>query len=135
MDNFKLDVQSEGEDQLYQALRIAFDRLHYDVKAVGYTLSEEYGLVFHKYHYNVPEKMGTWNELPFKADAKFCAIMAWNWLQTLSQDDKFAKLPRTQSFDGSTAPGWRVYTDDWGQINGCPSAFVGVLYKIALYGK
>lgn len=129
MDNFHLDITSEGRESLELALRIAFGQHN---KAVAYLVDPKKGLVFF-WHADKNEK--GLQTLPFKLDAIGATDFAVRWLAE-------AEYGPEPGHDGSNGKGWRVYNDRWGRVSypdnehsGWSYSFVAVLPCWAWYGK
>lgn len=121
MDNFKIDIVSEGDEQLRKAFALLQPP---GGKAVGWKRGAQ-DLIFF------------WHDeggvTPFvsPADMDECARIASAWLKTVSAEI----LKSKPDIDGSSGHGWRLYTDSWGRIEGHVYSFVAVRPEWALYGK
>lgn len=121
MDNFHIDVTSEGKSSLILAMRLAFDRGY---KAVGYKIGDK-GLVFYWTMGLGPKDV---IKLPFTLDADGAADFASRWLE----EQDYGRQP---DHDGDNGKGWRVYTEAWGHVAGDSGSFVAVQPAWAMYGK
>lgn len=65
--------------------------------------------------------------LPAPVGMKTAAALAWEWLNTVQRGQQ-------PDIDGSVEPGWLVYLEDWGKVDGEPFG-IGVKATWALYGK
>lgn len=119
MDNFHIDVTSEGKTHLELALKIAFGSYH---KAVGYKVIPDKGLVL----YWIP--VDDMVPLPFKMDSDAIVPIVQGWLA--EQD-----YGREPDHDGDNGQGWRVYCESWGHVNHQFEAFVAIQPAWAMYGK
>jgi hypothetical protein len=120
MDNFHIDITSKGP--LAAAMAIAFGNGP-NMRAVGYRLSLEKGLIF--YQYDSSKRM---TPLPFKLDAAGAADFATRWLAE-------ADYGPEPDHDGHNSKGWRLYCEDWGHVDGEYQAFVAVKPAWAMHGK
>lgn len=118
MDNFKIELVSEGRQKLIDAFKL-LQQSH----AIGYAVTDK-GMVFFWARASTPE----YTPLPFKMDLAQCAEFAWGWLQ---QAD-YGKEP---DHDGDNGKGFRLYCEDWGHVAGRWEAFVAVEPCWAMYGK
>lgn len=151
MDNFRIDITSEGQEQLAAAMSLAFGRFR---QAVGYAIrepvaAERYAFddddLQKKHGWMLKEKSSAspkrlvfyWSDyqnredvvaLPFKMDAAGAADFATRWLAELD----YGKQP---DHDGDNEKGWRLYCEGWGHVDGDSSAFVAVAPAWAMYGK
>lgn len=147
MDNFRLDVTSEGDLGPVMALAFGQDR-----KAVGYAVrnpregerwAEEdcqkhphlwrnwkveprpHRLVF---YWSIKEGTADVVKLPFELDSIGAADFAKRWLA----EQEYGREP---DHDGDNGKGWRVYNESWGHVDGDWSAFIAVSPSWATYGK
>ena len=119
MDNFRIDVTCEGEDSLSLVMKLAFRDGR---KARGYRVSKEKGLIL---YWSINERV---TAFPFGLDAEAAAKMVSGWLA--EQD-----YGREPNHDGDNGKGWRVYNEDWGQVDSEWQAFLAVKPVWAMYGK
>lgn len=120
MDNFQIDITSEGS--IFKAMELAF-RDGPNMRAVGYRISTEKGLIF--YQYGSSARM---TALPFKIDAAGAADFATQWLA----EQNYGPEP---DHDGDNGKGWRLYCEEWGHVDNESQAFVAVQPVWAMYGK
>lgn len=121
MDNFQIKVVSEGD--LRPVMQVACR----NDKATGFRVDLKDGdprLTFFKYAY----KENGVVQFPFAMDCDGMADFARRWLA----EANYGKQP---DHDGDNGKGWCVYTDIWGMVDGCHSAFVAVRPVWACYGK
>lgn len=121
MDNFHLDITSEGD--LVRPMELAFQRP--ERRAEGYLTHPEKGLVFFWYLKEAPP--GT-VPFPFKMDHVGAADFARRWLA----EQNYGPRP---THDGDNGKGWRLYNESWGSIDGCRGSFIAVKPAWAMYGK
>lgn len=148
MDNFHIDVVSKGREQLERALGVAF--FDHNGGAAGYMIErapvndhaaeKEYGKP--DWRRGVPKDRDRlifawggqadgskpYTPFPFKADVKFCADFAEKWLSNTDYTDQ-------PDHDGDNGKGFRVYTTDWGFVDGHRYAICAVEPAWAMYGK
>ena len=127
MDNFHIDVTTQGEKGLLYALNLAF--LNHP-KAKGYAVLPEIGLVFFWSDY---EKIEGFMALPFELDADGATDFAERWLK----ETDYGEEP---NHDGSNGKGYRVYTDSWGHVQNANgglmhSSMCAVQPAYAIHGK
>ncbi len=115
MDNFEINVISEGDKQLLQALELAFGK-H---TAVGWS-AKNGQLVFYRYESSemIP--------LPYGMEADQAFQFAKGWLE------KSAKWGKEPDHDGDNGKGWRVFNQQSGFTH---SVLVAVAPEWAQYGK
>lgn len=119
MDNFKINVVSEGKDDLVLAFKIAFR--HKKDSIVGYRVCPDKGLIFYRYASQRPQVV----HLPFTLDAEGAADFAARWLEQASYGPE-------PDHDGDNGKGWRLY---WGQVASENETMVAVKPNWAMYGK
>jgi hypothetical protein len=151
MDNFHIDITSEGRSALATAMSLAFGKYH---SAVAYAIREAVAGEKHKFEDDaLQEKYGWmlgpktqgkpkrliffWSDsetvsdriaLPFKLDATGAADFAIRWLGELDYG-------RQPDHDGDNEKGWRLYCEGWGHVDGHWGAFVAIAPAWAMYGK
>lgn len=126
MDNFEIDVSSEGRQHFDLAMAIACRR-----PAVGWAVLPDHGLVL---YWDLDSKSPSLvNRLPSPMDAKAASDFVWHWLENTAEKD--VDFNQCHDHDGYNARGWRVYCEAWGQVAGDWRAFVAVRPIWALYGK
>lgn len=131
MDNFRIDITSEGDVNLERALLIAFSRS--GSGAVGYAVRDAVPGVPHETKPRRLVLFWTTREadfvpLPFKLDAAAAADFARHWLA----EQDYGKEP---DHDGHNGRGWRIYNEAWGHVDGDYAAFVAIAPAWAMYGK
>ena len=104
MSVFHFDIKAEGDELLNQAMTLVFS----GEKAVGYVISDEYGIIFcncnSDYHYKPP-----------------------GWLYQ-------TKYPPQPDHDGHNNKGWRLYNNEYGYVGGIFSAIIAVKPAWIEYG-
>ena len=153
MDNFRIDVTSEGREHFDAAMKMAFSSAPGGT-AVAIAVHSKIGLVLY-WHAEKPARLKQqvpWSSqhtgeqraemerlaeaeavavapLPFPLTATAAADYVWHWLTTA------AGYGRAPDHDGDNEKGWRVYNEQWGHVAGNHYAFVAVQPVWAMYGK
>ena len=121
MDNFHIDVTSEGRDMLLLALRLAFRNCPGGT-ASHFHQADKVLVLFWSTHKDA---------IPFLTpmDAAGVEPLVSQWLAK-------ADYGSQPDHDGDNEKGWRVSCDDWGHVKpfGWPS-FVRIEPAWAMYGK
>ncbi len=151
MDNFHIDVTSEGVSRLQDAMRLAFSGHGRNTVATHYAVREAregkrweapdgyrhphlmdwqdrpkpHRLVFFWSGTSSPSDAVA---LPFKLDADGAADFAQRWLA----EQDYGRQP---DHDGDNGKGWRLYCEGWGHVDGQWQAFVAVAPSWTMYGK
>lgn len=141
MDNFSLNIVSDGRDSFEKALEIA---LQHHTSVTHYAVIE-HGVVVNEWT-KVLKKRKTlvlfWcddtsfkpkpTELPFAMKGRELFSFVWGWLE-----DAWTKRLHGQEpdQDGSNGNGWRIFNEDWGHVAGSHGAFVGIQPVWAMFGK
>lgn len=125
-DNAIFNVNGIELSKLQKTLALAFG----EKNVAGYQFIKEKGLCFYSW---VTDK-GKIIPFPTPISPTQAAIIAFDWLK--SSDAKL--VPRegwdaNADHDGSNELGWRVYTEDWGHINGEDAIAIKPAYL--WYGK
>jgi len=119
MDNFRVDVTSEGASSLFHLVVII---ANHRKKIVGWREDAEKGLVFY------------WTEAPgitkllVPTDANRTADLILDWLSSVP-------YPLEPEHDGDNGKGWRLYNEEWGHVGGEWQAAFAVQPVWAMYGK
>lgn len=121
MDNFRIDIISEGLETLKLGMKIAFEKG--GSTAVAYRINPAGALVF-GWHLS----MNSGTPLPVGMDADAAAALAFSWLH----EQNYGKQP---DHDGDNEPGWRLYNEGWGHVDGDSYAIVAVCPAWAMHGK
>ncbi len=125
MDNFKIEIVSEGRKEFEAALRIAFAHAP-GSKATHYAILPDKGMVF---YWHEPESNFKAVALPSEIDVEEAVVLAWAWLT------KKADYEGEPDHDGDNGKGYRIYNEDWGHVHGSHYAFVAIEPAWAMYGK
>jgi hypothetical protein len=126
-DNIIFDVNGIEEEDLLNTLKLAFKISGRNVE--GWKIDNEKGLILFWDAENC-------NKLPTNLNAEqfFLAVVAFlksEEAKNISCKDWDEKADH----DGSNELGWRVYTEDWGMINGYEYSFLAVKPAYVWYGK
>lgn len=150
MDNRSINVCSVGQEDLTLALKIAWKNVpgrtisHYKVINLTQKTSyygepttrhiEEYveddkGIHTLILYWSNPNKKDV-KELPYPLNLDQTITFVEGWLNQVT-------YPKCEEDGGdiSTEKGWKLFTDDWGHVQGDWATFVGIQPKYALYGK
>lgn len=116
MDNFRIDVTSQGERHLAAVFDIVAK-----YKIIGYSV-EDGVLIFYWSEHPAMTK------LPFTLDAKGAVDFVTRWLAEQDYGDE-------PDHDGSNGKGWRAYNEAWGHVKNRWQALVAIHPVWAMYGK
>jgi zinc transporter ZupT len=122
MDNFCINIISEGQDHLTAALKLGFR----DYKATFYAVSPDAKRL--TYFWSDPSGH-ICHSLPFKFTHADAASFTHRWLQ------ESASYSNEPDIDGSCGKGWRVFTDSLGHVDGIWQSIVAIEPVWAMYGK
>jgi hypothetical protein len=125
MDNFHIDITSEGIEEFDQAMKIAFNHAP-GKKTTHYSIDPEKGFIL---FWGAPANGTTADEFPFPLSHIPATALLWQWLITE------AEYGREPDHDGDNEKGWRVYNEDWGMIGNHRYSFVAIQPVWAMYGK
>lgn len=133
MDNFRIDVQSEGRDNLALVMQIIFKShrraTHYAIRGPEYSAKtpKPRRLVL---YWTQPSGSGSDGvlPLPFTLDQEGATDFAHNWLKELDYGTE-------PDHDGDNGKGWRVYNEAWGHVDSHWAGFVAISPAWAMYGK
>ncbi len=136
-DNRVFSVNGEGEEMLLAVLKLAFMQEGDNTAATGWKFSKTKGLILYQYPQDEEDQKRGINAFPTELDATGVMPMVWQWLQSKQAGNvKLEKWDRDEDHDGSNGPGFRVYCDDWGQIEGeGHEAFLAITPAFMWYGK
>lgn len=133
MDNFHVDITSEGHEQLVLAIQILWGVRLTPRTATHYRVDAAKGLIF---YWMDPYAGGSRKveparaviplPFPMKADLAVPFIEAW-----LNQAD----YGREPGHDGSNGHGFRAYVEEWGRVKGEDCSFAAFKPQWAWYGK
>lgn len=138
MDNRLFNINGETEQQLKLAIELALmNEYGNTVKITSYYYCSKKGLVLFDRDYRnkfskFTNRMGV--ETPVNSDELFEIVL--DYLKS-----EHAKNIETEEweddidFDGSTSLGWRLYTEDWGKIDGYDGSYLAVKPVYLWYGK
>lgn len=117
MDNFKLDVTSEGDETLKTVLAL------FRKKMAGYREDTTGNRLI--LYWVASEKSV---KLPFQMELDQAASFVSGWL-------KQADYGTEPDLDGDVGRGWRIYCESWGHVGGEWQAYAAIEPVWALYGK
>jgi hypothetical protein len=131
MDNFHIDITSEGRDEFNMAVGLAMAHVP-GGKVVAYCMHPDRGMVLF-WDWD-PKENGSFEGHPvqkllYQMNAKALSDFAWGWL--LGGSD-YGEEP---DHDGDNHKGWRVYNESWGHVGDCWRARLAIHPEWALYGK
>lgn len=120
MDNFTIEVWSEGKKDFSMAMGIALKHS----KCVGYRIDKEKGLVLMWTKRDIPEYVA----LPYEMNLEQIIEFAWGWLQATPPEGN------QPDHDGSNGRGFKMITNGWGQVDSWQE-FIAIKPIWAMYGK
>jgi hypothetical protein len=121
MDNFHIDIHSEGKESFIKAFILGCR----EYKIIGYRIDENKGMVLY-WSESVKEKI---IKLPYEMKPEQAAIFVYDWLID------HAEYGHRPDIDGDSGKGWKIYTDSWGQVNSEWQTILAVKPIWAMYGK
>lgn len=119
-----------GESLLLQTLELAFAISGHKAKA--WRVTKKSGLILDWY---VQERSQGNNQFPTPMSAAAVYPIVLDWLK--SEEAKETELSRwceDYDHDGHNGPGWQVYCEDWGHVEGS-QGFIGIKPACMWYGK
>lgn len=143
MDNRVFNVNGSGKEMLRAALKLAMvqnqgcygfkDEFKVTDKAEGWIFSPTKGLILLSY---IPSSCKNANKFLTPMGLDSLTETVWEWLkseeaQSIELDGWFADMDH----DGSNGPGWRVYCEDWGQVEGLWGTIAAITPAYMWYGK
>lgn len=141
MDNFRLDVVSEGKDAFSDAIDIALEQ-H---RAASHFVVIDYPCVVNEL-IKADGKRKTlilfWSEddsfepkpSAFPSDMKGAPLetFVWNWLEDMWEKKEHGPQP---NHDGHNENGWRIFNEYWGHLAGSQYGIIAIQPIWATYGK
>ncbi len=122
-DNFRCDIQSEGDKHLRAAIGLLWDHAPGNT-AEGFRVSPEKGLIF---YWDAKSSSGL-TKLPFPMTADDALSFVKAWLRGADAGEE-------PDHDGSNHKGFRAYNEDWGHVDGDCYAFAAFKPFWMMYGK
>lgn len=127
-DNAIFNVNGQSLEKLTSALSLAIS----GHTIAGYKFIKDKGLVLYNY---ISSSNTDATKLPVPLSPNEIAPIVYKWLQS----DEAKQVPcigwdSDADHDGSNELGWRVYTEDWGHINGEWNA-IAIKPAYMWYGK
>ena len=116
MDNFRIDITSEGDESLKKVLGL----FRYK-QVAGYSIKDNKLVLYWT-------KSSKATMFPFMMNLDEIAVFVLGWLRSASYGQK-------PDIDGDCGKGWRIYNEDWGRVDGDWEAFCAIEPVWALYGK
>ena len=134
MDNRQFNVNGEGKEMLLRVFELAcIQEGHTDqpAKIVAYRVSSTHGMILY-WH-----EGGDRHVLPVPLTAEQFLPIVWAWLGDPEANRKVVlkDWDRDLDHDGSNGPGWRVYCEDWGHVDGDSDAICAVKPVFLWFGK
>lgn len=156
MDNFQVDVTSTGRSEFELVMEILTRNIP-GQEVVSYALHPKLGMVLFWSHeaklfgeepqwppFAADVNQDEWRRvrdknkadvtlvevtrLPYPMKGKAIVDFAWNWLGVADRGPE-------PGFDGTTGPGWRVYTEKYGRVGNSHLSCVAIRPVWAMYGK
>lgn len=134
MDNQVFNVKGEGKELLKAALHLAFEAMG-EANAEGYCLDEKKGLMLYWADKSSTQRTVVPFITPLTADQLYPQVVAF-----LESD--FANKMKLEGWDAATNDsevgdhqGWRIYTEEWGEVDDDDYAFLAVTPSYCWYGK
>lgn len=133
MDNAVFNVNGRTEEQLINTLKLRFMQHGYVTgqTASAWRFDPNKGLIF---YWMMDDKA---NPFPVPLDGEQAARVAFAWLQTPAADN-FVPIDRWDKdvdHDGSNSKGWRVYTEEWGMVDGDSRTICAIAPAYMWHGK
>jgi hypothetical protein len=144
MSSFRIEVVSDTDEELRQAMSLAFrvhggkvwqqEATHYVIRAAEveeppvHRSSAKRGERI-AFFWTAPDsRVADAIALPFKLDAEGAADFARRWLAEV-------EYPPEPDIDGSVKKGWRLYNEPWGHVEGVYAGICAVTPVWSEYGK
>jgi hypothetical protein len=127
-DNVIFNINGEGVEKLIATLKLAVGK----GTLAGWMFVKAKGLVLYSY---IGSGNKDANKFPTPLTAESVAPMVFDWLK--SEEAKGVPMEgwdADSDHDGSNELGWRVYTEDWGHVNGEWNA-IAIKPAYMWYGK
>jgi len=123
-------LNSGGKELLAEVLNLAFTQQNprMPIKAVGYRTSPTHGFILYQY---VAENV-TLFPCSLTAAQVLPQILAWFDSRPAYECKGWDAEAKS---DCENRPGWRVYCEEWGHVDGDPAAFIAVKPAFMWYGK
>ena len=130
MDNIVFNVNGRSEEMLLKAIELAFLQREYKT-CVGWKISKK-GFIL---SWSLSDK-----STPFPGNVEFTPEevlpMVTKWLKTVNLDEvEMEGWDGDCDHDGHNSRGWRVYSEDWGHVDGSWSAICAIKPAFMWYGK
>ena len=145
MDNKVFNVNGQGDEMLLATLKLKFMQGGNNTTAKAWTVTKKRGLILFWWFKPGDEKEVQGNfecedyvKHPFPAPmtAEQCLPFVKAWLEDPKKEDiELDHWDKNLDHDGSNGPGWRVFSEDWGHVNGCHDAICAIKPVYMWYGK
>lgn len=111
-DNAIFNVNGDSLDKLIKTLELAFN----GKTVYGYKINEKLGIILYSYDSSSKKDI---TKFLIEHTPKQAAEIVFEWLKS----DEASKVPcegwdEDADHDGDNELGWRVYTEDWGHVDG-----------------
>jgi hypothetical protein len=131
MDNRIFNVNGSTLEQLKLAIQlVCMQDYKLSNPVVAWNFSEKHGLIFYWKHVEGSHKF------PVPVTAESAALIVWDWLKT---DDpwkmQLSGWDADADHDGSNSRGWRVFVEDWGNVDRSSYAIFAVTPAYMWHGK
>jgi hypothetical protein len=141
MDNFHIDVVSEGKESFKHALEIAmaphpqashYAVIEHPVDANEWTKKKEKRKTLVLFWANDESFKPRPSAFPCKMKGTALVEFIWHWLEDAWENRAHGSEP---DHDGDNGNAWRLFNEGWGHVAESPYAFVGIQPVWAMYGK
>lgn len=132
-DNRIFNVNGKSDEQLQLALQLAFMDQYGSNTCKGWEFNPKKGLVLYQYYSDSHKEV---NKFPAPMTAEDVFPIVKKWLHS----DEAKTVPYEQwegdlDHDGSNIHGWRVYTEDWGHVDGQWGTLCAIKHAFLWLGK
>jgi hypothetical protein len=147
MDNKIFNVNGIGDDMLLATLKLKFMQGGKNTTAKAWAVTKKRGLILFWWYDRDDEKQYEGNEMfdvepyrkypfPSPMTAEQCLPFVKSWLEDDKREDiEMKDWDRNADHDGDNGLGWRVFSEDWGHVNGCHDAICAIKPVMLWYGK
>lgn len=132
MDNRVFNVNGEGDDLLRSTLYFAFSQAGH--RCEGWRIDVEKGFILY-WHVEGDNPLVAKFPFPIGSDSVFSLVKEYLARNETWKEAKLTSWDRNADHDGSNSQGWRVYTEDWGQIAHDCYAFLAITPAYLWHGK
>jgi hypothetical protein len=134
MDNIVFNVNGSSKGQLLATIKLALMSQYHDDKeqtVAAWKIDPKKGFILYW-----SDSSGA-NKFPVPLSSDEITDIVWKWLKS-EEGEKFPTLGKwdiNMSHDGHNKRGFRVYTEDWGQVDGDSYSIVAIRPVYCWYGK